>query len=140
MNRNRLLRRSVALAAVAGLALSAAACSSGAGNGKGQSGDSGKGAVSATLDPSAKVAISIDCQPPVTKTAERKQWAADVAAFNRLYPNVTINSKDASPCEDPAPFSAQLAGRTQTDVFYTYFTDLNQVLDAGQAEDISAYS
>ncbi|WP_030274175.1 extracellular solute-binding protein [Streptomyces sp. NRRL B-24484] len=137
MTRDRLLRRTVALAAAAGLALTAAACSSGSDTGN--SGDSGKPAAGASLDPNAKVTIGIDCQPPTTKPAERKQWSEDVAAFNKLYPNVTINAKDASPCEEPASFTAQLKGKTQPDVFYTYFTDLEQVLDADQAEDISAY-
>ncbi|WP_035851217.1 extracellular solute-binding protein [Kitasatospora azatica] len=136
MNSKQFLRRSVAAAAVAGLTVSLSACgSSGGGSGTAKPAPSG----GATLDPNTKVTISIDCQPPVTKTAERKEWAADIAAFNKLYPNVTINSKDASPCEDPAAFTAQLAGKSQPDVFYSYFTDLNQVLDAGQAEDISAY-
>ncbi len=99
----------------------------------GSSGDTGGG------DGASKVTVSVDCQPPVTKAAERKQWDEDVAAFGKLYPNVTIKSKDASPCEEPAPFTAQLKGKTQTDVFYTYFTDLDQVLDADGAEDISAY-
>ncbi|MER8184167.1 extracellular solute-binding protein [Kitasatospora sp. NPDC094015] len=137
MNRDRLIRRSVALAAAAGLALGAAACSS-----SGSAGSSDQGASSdaaAPLDPATKVTISIDCQPPVTKAAERKQWADDVAAFNKLYPNVTVRAKDGFPCEEPAAFTAQLKGKTQTDVFYSYFTDLNQVLDADGAEDISAY-
>ncbi|MEW1913583.1 extracellular solute-binding protein [Kitasatospora sp. NPDC085895] len=137
MTRDRLLRRTVALATAAGLALTAAECSSG--SDAGNSGDSGKPAASASLDPNTKVTIGIDCQPPTTKPAERKQWSEDVAAFNKLYPNVTINAKDASPCEEPASFTAQLKGKTQPDVFYTYFTDLDQVLDADQAEDISAY-
>jgi ABC-type glycerol-3-phosphate transport system substrate-binding protein len=139
MNRDRLLRRTVALAAAAGLALTAAACSSSGSSSSGNSGDSGKASAGAALDPKAKVTLSIDCQPPTTKPAERKEWADDVAAFNKQYPNVTINAKDASPCEDPAAFTAQLKGKTQPDAFYTYFTDLNQVLDADQAEDISAY-
>ncbi|WP_405010529.1 extracellular solute-binding protein [Kitasatospora sp. NBC_01539] len=139
MNRDRLVRRTVAFAAAAGLALTAAACSSSGSGDSGTSGDSGKPAASATLDPNTKVTISIDCQPPTTKPAERKEWAEDVAAFNKLYPNVTINSKDASPCEEPASFTAQLKGKTQPDVFYTYFTDREQVLDADAAEDITAY-
>ncbi|MFJ6217049.1 extracellular solute-binding protein [Streptomyces sp. NPDC092296] len=148
MNRTRLLRRAVSAVAVAGLALSAAACSSSGSSGssgeesKAGSGSSTKAAgdaSSAKLDPNAKVTISIDCQPPTTKTAERKEWAEDIAAFKTMYPNVTINSKDTSPCEEPARFTAQLQGKTQPDVFYTYFTDLNQVLDAGGAEDISQY-
>lgn len=142
MNSKQFLRRSVATAAVAGLAFSLAACGS---SGSKPSGDASGGAsksagsTSAALDPSTKVTISIDCQPPVTKAAERKEWADDIAAFNKIYPNVTINSKDTAPCEDPAKFTAQLAGKTEPDVFYSYFTDLNQVLDTGSAEDISSY-
>ncbi|WP_377272461.1 ABC transporter substrate-binding protein [Peterkaempfera sp. SMS 1(5)a] len=144
MNRNRLLRRAVTALAVAGLVLPVAACSS---SGSGSSGGSGSGDTGASkssdagtpLDPKTKVTISIDCQPPTTKTAERKEWAEDIAEFNKTYPNVTINSKDTQPCEEPPKFTAQLQGKTQTDVFYTYFTDLQQVLDAGGAADISAY-
>jgi len=131
------MHRSVGLVLATGLALTLAACSSTAG----PSGDAtGKAAdAAAPLDPGAKVAISIDCQPPASKPAERKQWADDVAAFNKLYPNVTINAKDGFPCEEPAAFTAQLKGRTQADVFYSYFTDLNQVLDADAAADITPY-
>ncbi|AXI76717.1 extracellular solute-binding protein [Peterkaempfera bronchialis] len=145
MNRNRLLRRAVTAVAVAGLVLPAAACSSSSSDSGAEAGKSGKPSAAAAddaaapLDPNAKVTLSIDCQPPVTKTAERKEWAEDIAAFTKQYPNVTIDSKDAFPCEEPARFTAQLQGKTQTDVFYSYFTDLDQVLDAGQAEDISAY-
>ncbi|MCX4744481.1 extracellular solute-binding protein [Kitasatospora sp. NBC_01287] len=140
MKSKQLLRRSVTLAAVTGLAVSLAACGSSGGGGSAGSGGSGSsGDAAAPLDPAAKVTISIDCEPPVTKTAERKEWGEDIAAFHQLYPNVTVDAKDASPCEDPATFTAQLAGKSQPDVFYSYFTDLNQVLDAGQAADISAY-
>ncbi|MFB9367473.1 ABC transporter substrate-binding protein [Kitasatospora albolonga] len=134
MSRAGIVHRSVVVALAAGMAMSLAACGSSGGGS-----EDSKASGGATLDASAKVTISVDCQPPVTKAAERKQWDEDVAAFGKLYPNVTIKSKDASPCEEPAPFTAQLKGKTQTDVFYTYFTDLQQVLDEGAAEDISAY-
>lgn len=140
MNRNRLLRRAVTALAVAGLALPVAACSSsGSGGGNGSEKTSTSADAATPLDPKTKVTISIDCEPPTTKTAERKEWTEDIAAFHQQYPNVTIDSKDAQPCEEPPKFTAQLQGKTQTDVFYTYFTDLQQVLDAGGAEDISAY-
>ncbi|MEU1509684.1 extracellular solute-binding protein [Kitasatospora sp. NPDC005748] len=137
MNRTGLRRRTAAVAVAAGLAFSLAAC--GSSDDHGATGAAPSGGAGSTLDPNAKVSISVDCQPPVTKAAERKQWTEDVEAFHQRYPNVTITSKDASPCEEPAPFTAQLKGRTQTDVFYTYFTDLDQVLDEGAAEDISGY-
>jgi multiple sugar transport system substrate-binding protein len=44
-----------------------------------------------------------------------------------------------SQCDNPPDFTARLQGGTEADVFYGYMTDLNQVLDAGQAEDITSY-
>ncbi|MGC9665342.1 ABC transporter substrate-binding protein [Planosporangium sp. 12N6] len=128
------LRRLAAVAMVAAIGLSGvAACSSD------DSGGGGGSDGSPLLDKNAKVTISIDCQPPTTKPAQRKQWLDDIAAFNKIYPNVTIKSKDASPCEQPAAYAAQLKAGTQSDLFYSYFTDLGAVLDAGQATDITRY-
>lgn len=130
-------RRLVAVALVAGIGLTGAACSS---SKKDDSGGTSASADAGTpLDPRTRVTLTVDCEPPTTKAAERKQWIDDVAEFNKTYPNVTIKSKDAFPCEDPAKFTAQLQGGSETDTFYTYLTDLQQVLDAGQAADISAY-
>jgi ABC-type glycerol-3-phosphate transport system substrate-binding protein len=130
-------RRLVAVALVAGIGLTGAACSS---SKKDDSGSKTNSASAGTpLDPKTKVSITVDCEPPTTKKAERKQWIDDVAEFHKTYPNVTVKSKDAFPCEDPAKFTAQLQGSSETDTFYTYYTDLQQVLDAGQAADISAY-
>ncbi|MFJ9948233.1 extracellular solute-binding protein [Kitasatospora sp. NPDC091207] len=138
MKTNGLLHRSAVAVVVAGLAFSAAACSS---SGGGSSSGDGGGAsdAAAPLDPATKVTITADCQPPTTKPAERKQWDDDIAAFHKIYPNVTIKATDGQPCEEPAKFTAQLAGKTQPDLFYAYFTDTNQILDAGAAADISAY-
>lgn len=134
-------RRLVAVALVAGIGLTGAACSSSSDNkGDGGTKTSAAGSSAGTpLDPKTKVTISVDCEPPTTKPAERKQWIDDVAEFNKTYPNVTIQSKDAFPCEDPAKFTAQLQAGSETDTFYSYMTDLQQVLDAGQAEDITDY-
>jgi ABC-type glycerol-3-phosphate transport system substrate-binding protein len=129
-------RRLVAVALVAGIGLTGTACSSSKKDG---SGSTSSADAATPLDPKTKVTISVDCEPPTTKKAERKEWTDDVAAFNKIYPNVTIKSKDAFPCEDPAKFTAQLQAGTQTDTFYSYYTDLAQVLDAGQAADISDY-
>ncbi len=67
------------------------------------------------------------------------QWNADVATFEKANPNITIDSIYTSPCEVPATFTAMLDAGTEPNVFYTYFTDKNQVLDAGQAADITPY-
>jgi ABC-type glycerol-3-phosphate transport system substrate-binding protein len=127
-------RRFAAVSLVLAIGLTGAACSTSKSTDTSGSGDS-----SAALDPGTKVTITVDCEPPVTKKAERKEWTDDIATFNKTYPNVTIKSKDASPCESPAPFAAQLKAGTETDVFYSYFTDLQPVLDSGQAADITRY-
>ncbi len=123
----RHLRRpaSVALAATTVL-LAAAACSSGSSSGT--AGSAG-----------GHVTISINCAPPAASPVQHAEWNADVAAFEKANPNITINSIYTSPCEVPATFTAMLDAGTEPNVFYTYFTDKNQVLDAGQAADITPY-
>ena len=128
-NRQRYRRpghRTIAgVAAVAALGLAAAACSS-----SGSSGASGDG----------HVTISVNCEPPATATAQRKEWNEDVAAFEKANPNITIKSVTyTGQCEVPAQFTATLKAGTETNLFYAYFTDLHQVLDAGQAADITSY-
>ncbi|NJP44674.1 ABC transporter substrate-binding protein [Actinacidiphila epipremni] len=133
-------RRLVAFALVAGIGLTSAACSDS--NDKkddGGSKTSSNASAGTPLDPNTKVTISVDCMPPTTKKPERKQWLDDIAEFHKTYPNVTINSKDAFPCEETDKFTAQLQGGSETDAFYSYVTDLQQVLDAGQAADITDY-
>lgn len=90
-------------------------------------------------DATGKVTISVDCQPPKSNKVDRKAWNDDVAAFEKLHPNITITSIDKFPCESPAAFTAQLRGGTEADVFYAYDTDTRQVLDSGQAADITPY-
>jgi ABC-type glycerol-3-phosphate transport system substrate-binding protein len=126
-------RKLAAVSMAVGIGLVGAACGDDKGGTSTASGDG------APLDANAKVTISVDCMPPTSKAAERKEWTDDVAAFNKLYPNVTINGKDGFPCEDPAKFTAMLKAGTEADVFYSYFTDLETVLDSGQAEDITKY-
>jgi ABC-type glycerol-3-phosphate transport system substrate-binding protein len=86
-----------------------------------------------------KVTISVDCQPPKSDKVDRQAWNDDVAAFEKLHPDITVKSIDRFPCEDPASFTAQLRGGTEADVFYSYATDTRQVLDSGQATDITKY-
>jgi ABC-type glycerol-3-phosphate transport system substrate-binding protein len=85
------------------------------------------------------VTISIDCAPPSSSPIQYKEWNEDVALFEKANPNVTIHSIYAAQCITPATFTAMLGAGTEPDVFGTYFTDLNQVLDSGQAADITPY-
>src|SRR4051794_22450156 len=117
-------RRAAAIALVAAVGLSLAACSS------------------SSADSAGKTTIVVDCAP--LKTANNgkslQAWNGDVAAFEKIHSNVTIRSISVgAQCDNPADFTARLQGGTQADVFYGYMTDLNQVLDAGQAEDITSF-
>jgi ABC-type glycerol-3-phosphate transport system substrate-binding protein len=117
-------RAAASIVAVAALGLAAAACSSSNSAGSSAGGD---------------VTISINCAPPTTSPKQYKEWNEDVAIFEKQNPTIKIQSIYTSPCEVPATFTAMLKAGTEPNVFYTYFTDKNQVLDAGQAADITPY-
>ena len=119
-------RRSFAIAAAAALALPVAACSSSTSN-------------TPTNTAGQKVTISVDCAPPTSNQVQYEDWNADVATFEKANPNITIDSVRTYPCETPALFTAALKAGTEANVFYTYFTDLPQVLEDGQAADITSY-
>jgi ABC-type glycerol-3-phosphate transport system substrate-binding protein len=113
-----------AVTAVVALALGAAACSSS----------------SANSAAGGKVTVSIDCAPTQAQNQVlHKEWLEDVASFEKQNPDITIKSIYNYPCEVPATFTAMLRAGTEPDIFYTYFTDLPQVLLAGQAADITSY-
>lgn len=135
-------RRTATIAVASALALTAlAACGTSSSNEGDSDGDKGADAANAAapLDPKTKVTLTIDCMPPAAEKAELKQWKEDVKAFNEKYPNVTLKGKQTDPCLEPPRFTAMLKAKSQPDVFYTYFTDLQQVLDNDGAQDISAY-
>lgn len=123
-----LYRRVVAIAAAAGLAgLSLAACSTK---------DDDEGSSSS----GGNVAITVDCQPVGSQAELLKNWNDDVDAFEKEHPNIAIKSVSVgTQCNNPPDFTARLQGGTMTDVFYGYMTDLQQVLDSGQAMDITEY-
>lgn len=135
-------RRASAAAVVTALALTALASCGTSSSGSDENDNSGSGSSdpSAPLDPKAKVTLSIDCMPPAAKAAELREWNEDIKTFNKKYPNVKINGKSTpGQCLEPPRFTAMLKGKSQPDVFYAYFTDLQQVLDNDGVEDISAY-
>ncbi|MEV0002704.1 extracellular solute-binding protein [Micromonospora sp. NPDC050980] len=119
-------RKVVAAALAAGLGLSLAACST-------KSDDS--------ADAGGKVTITVDCQPVGAQKELLKNWNDDVAEFQRQNPTIVVKSVSVGEqCNNPPDFTARLAGGTVTDVFYGYMTDLQQVLDSGQAMDITDYA
>jgi ABC-type glycerol-3-phosphate transport system substrate-binding protein len=121
-------RRALSLLLVAGLGLAAASC-----------GSDDKPAAQSSGGADAKVTITVGCEPPKSNPKERAGWEEDVATFQGLHPNITIESKDAFPCINPDTFQAKLAGGTQEDVFYVYYTDVQKIIKAKQAADISQY-
>ncbi|MFD8950071.1 ABC transporter substrate-binding protein [Streptomyces xanthophaeus] len=135
------VRRNVAAALVSALAVTAlAACGTSSSSDGDKPPAGGSTDASVPLDPKAKVTLSIDCMPPAAKAAELKEWKEDVAEFNKTYPNVKIDGRSTpGQCLEPPRFTAMLKAKSQPDVFYAYFTDLQQVLDNDGAEDISAY-
>jgi len=115
------------VAAVAALGLTAAACSS-----SGSSGAVGRW----PRDPSASILAN--------RRATRDRFSARSGtrtspASRRANPNITIKSVSyTGQCEVPAQFTRHAQGRYRDPtLFYAYFTDLHQVLDAGQAADIT---
>src|SRR5215469_4520138 len=117
-----------AVIAAAGLVLTAAACSSSPSSSGGQAA------------PGGHVTISINCAPPAAQQpVQHKEWLEDVATFEKANPNITVNSTYNYPCEQPATFTAMLRAGTEPDIFYSYFTDLPQILLSGQAADITQY-
>ena len=90
--------------------------------------------------PDSPVTISVGCEPPTSQAQPRANWVADVKAFEKLYPYITIKSDDANPCDDPSTFDAKLASGKMDNVFYTYFTDAANVISSGESADIEQYA
>jgi multiple sugar transport system substrate-binding protein len=118
--------RKAAVAAAVGMALAATGCSSS---------HSGTPTAAST----GPVTITVGCEPPTTQKAQRQMFLDDISAFEKLNPNITVKGDDANPCDDPSKFTAQLAAGTEDNVFYTYFTDAQNVISSGQAADIQQY-
>jgi len=136
----------VAVAAVAGIVLTAAACTSSSTSSTASTSSTSTSTASsaptssATAASSAPVTISIDCAPPASEQpVQHKEWLEDIAIFEKANPNITVNSVYNYPCESPPTFTAMLRAGTETNLFYSYFTDLPQILTAGQAADITPY-
>jgi ABC-type glycerol-3-phosphate transport system substrate-binding protein len=116
--------RTTLVAALAGsLALVLAACStSSKHDGSGQHG---------------KVSITVNDEPPATAVPAHQQFLDDVAAFEKLHPDIDIIPHEGQ--MDPSTFAARLAGGQLENVFYTYFTDPASLIARHQAADVTSY-
>jgi ABC-type glycerol-3-phosphate transport system substrate-binding protein len=115
---------------VAAIGLAAVAACSSSGSTSGNTGNAAS---------SGHVTVSGFCAPPSSSPLPYKAWNEDVAAFEKANPNITIQSIYSAQCDVPAVLTAQLAAGTEPEVYETYFGDLDQALDAGQAADITQY-
>jgi multiple sugar transport system substrate-binding protein len=129
---NAFQRRKAIAAGLAAITLAATTAGCASNGGSNSSG--------AAANSDAPVTISVGCEPPTSQPKPRANWIADVAAFEKLYPYITVKSDDANPCDDPTTFNAKLAGGKTDDVFYTYFTDAANVISSGEAADIQKYA
>jgi ABC-type glycerol-3-phosphate transport system substrate-binding protein len=122
----RQYRKVVVLALVTSVGLSVGACSSS----------------KTSSESSGKTTIVVDCAPLKTDNGGKslERWNNDIAKFEKIHPDIVVDSISVgAQCDAPADFTARLQGGTEADVFYGYMTDLNQVLDADQATDITSY-
>jgi multiple sugar transport system substrate-binding protein len=122
-------RRTVGLLLAAGLGVSASAC-----GGDPAPAGGGQGAQAG-----GQVNITVACQPAKTAPENRKAWDDDVAEFQKLHPNVVVRSTDQQPCFDPKTFGPKLAGGQMETVFVVPVTNYNEVIEKGQALDVTPY-
>ena len=137
MTPSRRLKAIAAVLAACAVAATATACSS---SSSPSSSSPTSSSSLANASSTAPVTISVNCEPPTSTPQPRANWVADVAAFEKLYPYITIKSDDANPCDNPTTFNAQLASGKMDNVFYTYFTDAGNVISSGQSADIQPYA
>ncbi|MFE0100784.1 ABC transporter substrate-binding protein [Streptomyces sp. NPDC059009] len=86
-----------------------------------------------------KTHISVNCWPQPSAKIDHKRFAEDLKTFEENNPGIDVEAHDAFPCQDPKTFDAKLAGGQMEDVFYTYFTDTQHVVNINQAADITEY-
>jgi ABC-type glycerol-3-phosphate transport system substrate-binding protein len=90
----------------------------------------------ASTDANGKVTITVNGMPPETDKINRKNFLDDVAAFEKLHPNIHVIPHEG--LMDPQTFATKLAGGQLEDVFYVYFTDPAGLIAKHQVADISS--
>jgi multiple sugar transport system substrate-binding protein len=82
------------------------------------------------------VTITVTNMPPETDTVVHQAWLDQVARFQALYPNVTIQGLEYT--YQPDSFAALVAGGQVPTLFQVYMTDPMRYIDTGVAADISS--
>lgn len=83
------------------------------------------------------VTITVTEKPAPDQAEALTQWEAQVARFQELYPNVTIEGLETQ--YDPAAFTALIAGNQLPTLFRTYFTEPEKFIAQGVIADLSPY-
>jgi len=81
------------------------------------------------------VTITVTNKPPASDTVGLQAWTDQVARFEKLYPNVTVNGSEYTYAPDT--FAALIAGNQVPTLFQVYLTDPQKYINAGVAADIS---
>jgi ABC-type glycerol-3-phosphate transport system substrate-binding protein len=111
----------MAITLALGIALTATAC-----------GDSSS---SATVN--GVTTITVNNEPPSTDPVDRKNFLADVTAFEAAHHDIRVVPHEGQ--MDPQTFSATLAGGQLENVFYVYLTDPAGLMAKHQVADITQY-
>ena len=89
-----------------------------------------------TIAEGRPVTFTVTNMPPETDTVVNQAWKDQVARFQALYPNVTIEGLEYT--YQPDSFSALVAGNQVPTLFQVYMTDPMKYIDSGVAADITA--
>ncbi|MEP7292548.1 MAG: extracellular solute-binding protein, partial [Chloroflexota bacterium] len=81
------------------------------------------------------VTITVTEKPASDQAESLATWEAQVARFQELYPNVTIEGLELE--YQPAPFAAMIAGNQLPTLFRTYFTEVDKFIDQGVIADLT---
>lgn len=86
-------------------------------------------------DPNAKVTITVGEMPTADQAASLKAFKERVAEFEKKYPNITVTGEETR--YDPKSFNALLVGGTAPTTLAIPFTDMQPLIQRGQAADIT---
>ncbi|KJL44489.1 ABC transporter substrate-binding protein [Microbacterium trichothecenolyticum] len=88
-------------------------------------------------DPDADVTITVGERPTPDQTANLEAWENAVAQFEDDHPNITIDDEETK--YDVSTFPALLVGGTLPTTLQVPFTDIQSLIERGQAADITTY-
>lgn len=101
----------------------------------GCAGSAGPDDAAAAADPDAEVTIVVGEMPTSDQTESLATFHERVKQFEKLYPNITVTGEETR--YDPSSFNALLVGGTAPTTLAIPFTDMQSLIERGQAADIT---